>query len=158
LAARFEINNVGANYFFAAISPDPPHFAQFFPSLAAATQHSCAQACPSFSAFTQQPAFLASSANAKLAVQRNATIRETNNRGVFILGGGSKKSWARPTPDATLLCNLGDSGSDIVVAGLRSCQFGPQPRMPKSRGTKKDLIGATTKWPPSCHGNSRALR
>jgi hypothetical protein len=76
--ARFEMICCPRGYFFAAISPEPPHFAQFLPSLAASAQQPWAQALPSLAALAQQLACLAaaaSAANAKLA----ANIEARNN-------------------------------------------------------------------------------
>jgi hypothetical protein len=84
-AAQNEQGNE-ANYFFVSvffsIVPEPPHFAQFLPSLAASTQHEWLQALPSALAVAQHLAtldsVLVSAANATLAARseptRNATI------------------------------------------------------------------------------------
>lgn len=77
------------NYFLASALPEPPHFSQFFPSLAASAQHSWSQALPFFSAFWQQPACFDSAesdplAKANPAVRKEATSKERRILGSFI--------------------------------------------------------------------------
>lgn len=78
----------------AAMAPAPPHFAQLFFSLAAATQHAWPQALLSEAALTQQPAtleagaasFLASAAWAKPKARAEPMIRASRALGIFIVG------------------------------------------------------------------------
>jgi hypothetical protein len=73
-----------SDYFFAATGPEPPHFSQFLPSLAAVVQQPWVHAAPSFSALAQQPACLDSPANAKLVTNKEATMSDPRILEVFI--------------------------------------------------------------------------
>src|SRR5262245_3822934 len=89
------------------MSPAPPHFAQFLPSLAASTQQACVQVLPSALALAQQPATLdsaflsPSAAKAKPAATNAITTNARNDLRLFIYfwfgglqligaGGGSR--------------------------------------------------------------------
>ena len=68
--------------FLTSALPEPPHFSQFIPALAAAMQHSWVQVLPSFTALAQHAAALASLAGslapkATPAVSNEPTINAT---------------------------------------------------------------------------------
>jgi hypothetical protein len=85
-----QICNLRAGYFLGSVLvstlPEPPHFVQLLPALAASTQQAWVQALPSFAALAQQPAGLLSdfSAAKEMPAATNAT-RATNDLRDFMM-------------------------------------------------------------------------